>query len=124
MHFSSVPTLIDAHIQSQLEGTPLKGASLFVYVASKNPLVLEDSNKVQLTASLDDQQAYFASFEKIEQGTTINLDNVVVSLDIGKAHSINRVELSSKRVLTEVGSGKEKELKNFELKVALNKVNG
>ena len=45
-------------------------------------------------------------------------------MDIGKRHSINRVELSSKRVLTEVGSGKEKELKNFELKVSLSKVNG
>ncbi len=49
---------------------------------------------------------------------------MVVTLDLGKGHSINRIELSSKRVLTEVGSGKEKELKNFELKVTLGKVNG
>jgi hypothetical protein len=40
MHFSSVPTLIDAHMQCLLEGTVLKNASLFLYVAKKNPLVL------------------------------------------------------------------------------------
>lgn len=124
MHFSSVSTLIDAHVQSLLEGTPLKGASLFLFVASKNPFVLEDTAKLQLTASEDDQQAFSSSFDKIEEGSNISLDNVVVSLDFGKGHSVNKVELSSKRVLTEVGSGKEKELKNFELKVALSKVNG
>jgi hypothetical protein len=124
MHFSSVPTLIDAHIQSLLEGAPLKGASLFLFVASKSPLLLEDTSKVQLAASVDDQQAHFQSYDKIEEGSNISLDNVAINIDFGKGHAINRVELSSKRVLTEVGSGKEKELKNFELKVTLNKVNG
>jgi hypothetical protein len=124
MHFSSVPTLIDAHIKTLLEGSTLKGASLFLFVASKTPLVLEDTNKVQLTASLDDQQAHSQSYDKIEQGSTISLENVAVSVDFGKGHAINRVELSSKRVLTEVGSGKEKELKNFELKVALGRIDG
>ena len=46
MQFSSVPTLIDAHILSLLEGTPLKGASLFLFVTSQSPLALQDSNKV------------------------------------------------------------------------------
>lgn len=124
MHFSSVPTLIDAHIQSLLEGSPLKGASLFLFVATKSPFVLEDTSKVQLYASEDDQQAHFQSYEKIEQGSNISLENVAINIDFGKSHSITRVELSSKRVLTEVGSGKEKELKNFELKVTLRKVNG
>jgi hypothetical protein len=124
MHFSSVPTLIDAHIQSLLEGTPLKSASLFLFVANKNPLLLEDSNKVQVTASEDDLQAYFQSYDKIEQGSNINLDNIVVNIDFGKGHSINRIELSSKKVYIEVGSPKEKELKNFEIKVTLVKING
>ncbi len=113
MHFSSVPTLIDAHFQNLLENSQLKAASLFLYVANKNPLVLEDTNKVQLTASEDDLQAYFQSYDKIDQGTNINLDNLVIHVDFGKGHSINKIELSSKKVFIEVGSNKEKELKNF-----------
>jgi hypothetical protein len=65
MHFSSVPTLVDAHIQSLLENSTLKSASLFLFVANKNPLIFEDSNKVKLTASEDDLQAYFQSYDKI-----------------------------------------------------------
>ncbi len=113
MHFSSVPTLIDAHFQNLLGSSQLKSASLFLYVANKNPLVLEDTNKVQLTASEDDLQAYFQSYDKIDQGTNINLDNLVIHVDFGKGHAINKIELSSKKVFIEVGSNKEKELKNF-----------
>ena len=65
MQFSSIPTLIDAHVQSQLQNIPLKGASLFLYVAHKNPLILEDSTKIKVTASEDDLQAYFQSYDKI-----------------------------------------------------------
>lgn len=65
MQFSSVPTLIDAHLQSQLNNTPLKGASLFLYVAKKNPLTLEDNTKIQLTVSEDDLQAHHVNFSKI-----------------------------------------------------------
>ena len=79
---------------------------------------------MQLTASEDDLQAYFQSYEKIEQGTNISLDNIVVHIDFGKGHSINSVELSSKKVFIEVGSNKEKELKNFEIRLSLSKVNG
>jgi hypothetical protein len=125
MQFSSIPTLIDAHILSLLEGTPLKGASLFLFVTSKTPLTLQDANKVQLTASVDDQQAHHQSYEKIEDGTNVCLENVVVHVDFGKGHSVNRIDLSSKRVLTDIGSSsKEKEIKNFELRVTLNKLNG
>ena len=124
MHFSSVPTLIDAHIQSLLDNSTLKAASLFLFVANKNPLLLEDTNKVQLTASEDDLQAFFQSYEKIEQGTNISLDNIAVHIDFGKGHTINSVELSSKKVFIEIGSNKEKELKNFEIRLSLSKVNG
>ena len=123
MHFSSVPTLIDAHMQCLLEGTALKNASLFLFVANKNPLVLEDSNKVQLSASEDDLQAYFQSYDKIEQGSNISLDAVNVNVDFGKGHSVTRIELSSKKVLIDIGSNKEKELKNFEIKVTVASLN-
>lgn len=93
-------------------------------MASKSPFVLEDTSRVQLTASEDDQQAHFQSFDKIQEGSNISLDNVAVNLDFGKGHSISRIELVSKRVLTEVGSGKEKELKNFELRLSVGKING
>lgn len=65
MQFSSIPTLIDAHVQAQLHNTPLKGASLFLYVSTKNPLVLEDATKIRVSASEDDLQAYFQSYDKI-----------------------------------------------------------
>lgn len=65
MQFSSIPTLIDAHVQAQLYNTPLKGASLFLYVSTKNPLVLEDATKIRVSASEDDLQAYFQSYDKI-----------------------------------------------------------
>lgn len=113
MQFSSVPTLIDAHIQSLLEGSSLKSASIFLYVASKNPLILEDTNKVQLAASEDDLQTYIQSYDKIEQGTNINLDNINIHIDFGKGHSVSKVELSSKKVYIDVGSSKEKDLKSF-----------
>jgi hypothetical protein len=48
----------------------------------------------------------------------------VINVDFGKGHSINRIDFSSKKVFIEVGSGKEKELKNFEIKVTLVKSNG
>ena len=51
MQFSSVPKLIDAYLDAQLRGTAFKGVSLFLYVAKKNPLLLEDAAKVRLTAS-------------------------------------------------------------------------
>ena len=88
MQFSSIPTLIDAHVQSQLQSTPLKGASLFLYVAHKNPLILEDSTKIKVTASEDDLQAYFQSYDKISEGSNICMDNVEVHLDFGKAYTI------------------------------------
>jgi len=42
MQFSSVTPLIDAYMLGQISGKPIKGASIFVYFVSKNPLVLED----------------------------------------------------------------------------------
>jgi hypothetical protein len=123
MQFSSVPTLIDAHVQAQLQNTPLKGASLFLYVANKSPLVLEDATKIKVTASEDDLQAYFQSYEKIAEGSNICLDNVEVHLDYGKGFSIQNIELSSKSVITDVGN-KDSKLKNFELKVSLEKKDG
>ena len=123
MQFSSIPTLVDAHVQTQLQNSPLKGASLFLYVAHKNPLVLEDSTKIKVTASEDDLQAYFQSYDKIAEGSNICLDNVEVHLDYGKGHSITSIELWSKHVIADVGS-KESKLKNFELKVTLEKQDG
>jgi hypothetical protein len=112
MQFSSIPTLVDAHVQAHLHSTPLKGASLFLYVSSKNPLVLEDSTKIRVSASEDDLQAYFQSYDKIEQGSNICLDNVEVHLDYGKGYSIQSIDFSSKNVIADVG-GKDTKLKNF-----------
>ena len=103
MQFSSIPTLVDAHVLSQLQNTPLKGAALFLYVFSKSPLVLEDSTKIKVTASEDDLQAYFQSYDKITEGTNICLDNVEVHIDYGKGYSIHSIELSSKSVITDIG---------------------
>ena len=91
MQFSSVPTLVDAYVQAQLQNTPFKGASLFLYVASKNPLILEDSTKIKVTASEDDLQAYFQSYEKINEQSNICLDNVEVHMEYGKGHSIQNI---------------------------------
>jgi hypothetical protein len=118
MQFSNIPTLIDAHVQSQLHNTSFKGASLFLYVAKKNPLVLEDSTKIQLTASEDDLQAYFQSYDKIAEGSNVCLDNVEVHIEFGKNYKVQNVELSSKSVIADVGE-KDTKLKNFELKVSL-----
>ena len=123
MQFSSIPTLIDAHVQSQLHNTPFKGASLFLYVAKKNPLVLEDATKIQLTASEDDLQAYFQSYDKIAEGSNVCLDNVDVHIEFGKNYRVLNIQLSSKSVVADVGE-KETKLKNFELKVSLQKVEG
>jgi len=123
MQFSSIPTLVDAYVQAQLQGQHLKNPSLFLYVATKNPLVLEDATRIKVTASEDDLQAYFQSYDKIAEGSNICLDNVEVHLDYGKGFSILNIELSSKSVITDVGN-KESKLKNFELKVTLEKKNG
>ena len=48
------------------------------------------------------------------------MDNVEVHLNFGKSYSILNIELSSKNVIADVGS-KETKLKNFELKVSLEK---
>jgi hypothetical protein len=66
MHFSSIPALIDAHVLSLLGGAPLKGASIFLYVAGKNPLILDDSSKARAVAAEDDLETYFQSYDKIE----------------------------------------------------------
>jgi len=124
MQFSSVATLVDAYVLGQINGKPIKGASIFVYVASKNPLILEDNAKIQLTASEDDLQTYFQSYDKISQGSSICLDGVDVHLDYGKGFRLLNVEFSSKRVVTEIGSNKEKDIKNFEIKVVLQKKDG
>jgi hypothetical protein len=91
MQFSSIPTLIDAHVQGQLHNTPLKTASIFLYVHSKNPLILEDSSKVQLIASEDDLQTYFQSYDKITQGTNICLDNVEVHIEFKKGFTVQNI---------------------------------
>jgi hypothetical protein len=124
MEFSSIATLIDAHVLSVLEAKPLKNIALYVYVASKNPLVLEDNAKIQLTASEDDLQAFITSYDKITLGSNICLDNLEVSLELGKGRLPQHIEITSKQVITEIGSAKEIKLKNFELKVALQKRGG
>lgn len=124
MEFSSIATLIDAHVLSVLESKPLKNIALYVYVASKNPLVLEDNAKIQLTASEDDLQAFIQSYDKITLGSNICLDNLEVNLELGKGHVPHHIEITSKQVITEIGSVKEIKLKNFELKVALQKKGG
>ena len=91
MQFSSIPTLVDAHVFSQLQNIPLKGAALFLYVANKNPLILEDSTKIKVTASEDDLQAYFQSYDKITEGTNICLDNAEVHITYGKGYSIQNI---------------------------------
>lgn len=84
MQFSSVPTLIDAHVLGLLNGKPLKNVGLFLFVLSKKPLVLEDANKIQVTASEDDLQAFITSYDKIALGSNICLDNVEVNLELDK----------------------------------------
>ena len=123
MQFSSIPTLIDAYVHGQLTSNALKNPSLFLYVASKNPLILEDSTKIRVTASEDDLQAYFQSYDKIGEGSNICLDNVEIHIEYGKGYSIQNIELSSKSVITDIGN-KESKLKNFELKVTLEKKDG
>ena len=51
------------------------------------------------------------------------MDNVDVHLDFGKSYTILSIELSSKNVIADVGN-KETKLKNFELKVTLEKKDG
>jgi len=87
MQFSSIPTLIDAHVLSLLDGKPLKNIALFLFVASKSPLVLEDNAKIQLTASEDDLQAFIQSYDKISLGSNICLDNLEVNLELGKGRA-------------------------------------
>jgi len=123
MQFSSIPTLIDAHFQSQLHNTPLKGASLFLYVAKKNPFILEDNTKIQLTVSEDDLQVHQVNVNKIMEGSNICLENIDVDIEYGKEHKIQNIQLSSKNVIIDVGE-KESKLKNFELKASLSRIDG
>lgn len=125
MQFSGVATLIDATVLNQLQGKPaLKGASLYLYVLARSPFVLEDKVKLQLTASEDDIQAHEASFEKITEGSNICLAGVEVHIEYAKGYKIQNIEISSKKVITDIGSTKEKEIKNFELKLSLIKKDG
>lgn len=123
MQFNSIPTLIDAHVHNLLHGSHLKGASLFLYVASKSPLILEDSTQIRVTASEDNLQAYFQSYDKITEKTNICLENVEVHLSYSRGFTIQGIELACKSVTTDVGA-KETKLKNFELKVTLEKKDG
>lgn len=78
---------------------------------------------MRLSASEDDLQAHFQSFDKIDQGSNISLDGVNVNVDFGKGHSVTRIELSSKKVIIDIGSNKEKDLKNFEIRVTVEPIN-
>jgi hypothetical protein len=118
MQFSSIPTLIDAHLQLQLHNTSLKGASLFLYVAKKNPFILEDNTKIQLTATEDDLQVDHLNFNKIVEGSNICLENINVDIEYGEDYKIQNIQLSTKSVTIDVGD-KETKLKNFELKTNL-----
>jgi hypothetical protein len=91
MQFSSIPTLIDAYFYHELNQKPLKGASIFVVVSSKNPLILEDHTRSRLTAPDDDFQAYFTSYDKINVGTTICLENVEIKAECTKTFDIESI---------------------------------
>lgn len=65
MQFSSILNLIDASFHHQVNNTPFKGAALFLFVASKEPLQLHDTNRVTLSAPVEDLQAFLQSYDKI-----------------------------------------------------------
>ena len=119
MQFSSILNLIDASFQHQVSNAPFKGASLFLFVNKKEPLELHDTNRVTLSAPVEDLQAFFQSYDKIAVGSNICMDNVEVHPKYAKGYELKEVVFTSKKVITDIGSAKEKELKNFEMKVRL-----
>jgi len=86
-----VPTLVDAYIQSELTSTPLKSASLFLYVAAKDPFTLEDTNKVRVAPSVDDQLAFATYFDRIAEASNICLDNIEVNVSFSKGYAVTQV---------------------------------
>ena len=119
MQFSSILNLIDASFHHQVNNTPFKGAALFLFVASKEPLQLHDTNRVTLSAPVEDLQAFLQSYDKIAENSNICMDSVEVHPVYGKGYDIKEIVFISKKVITDIGSAKEKELKNFEMKVRL-----
>ena len=52
------------------------------------------------------------------------LENIVLKVDFTQGHSISKVDILSQRVISDVGSGKERQIKDIELKLTVAKVNG
>jgi len=69
-------------------------------VASRDPFVLEDTNKVVVEPSVDDQLAFSSSFDKIAEGSNVCLDNIVVNVTYSKGFNVSKVELVSRKLIT------------------------
>ncbi len=52
------------------------------------------------------------------------LENIVLKVDFTQGHSISKIDILSQRVISDVGSGKERQIKDIELKLTVAKVNG
>jgi len=65
MQFSSVTPLIDAYMLGQISGKPSKELQYSFISSAKILLYLRIAIQIQLTASEDDLQTYFQSYDKI-----------------------------------------------------------
>ena len=117
MQFPSVSTLIDKVVESQARGFTLKAPTLYLHVAGTDPLNFQDAAKVPMVVHQDDLETYLTSYDKIGAGTTVCLESCEISLDYGANNDVTSCEIESKNVLIDVGTEKQKKVKNMTMKV-------
>ncbi len=120
MNFSNVSNLIDKVVETQARGTSLGSPTLYLHVSSTDPIEFNDASKVCLVVDKDDFVAYFKDYDKINNGTTVCLENCEVSLDYGTNNEVTACEIESKSVIIDFGNEKQKKVKNFTIKMHVN----
>ena len=81
------------------------------------PIHFYDISKVRLNFSQDDLETYLHSNPQIAFGSTVCLENCEVNLEYGKDNDVLACEIESKKVIIEVGTEKEKKLKDCKVRL-------
>jgi hypothetical protein len=122
---SSVPSIIDYIIEAEAHGKTIQNKpSVILYVSSDKPLEFEDSAKNKLTVNKTNLETYVNNYKQIKAESSIRLEDCEVLLNYGKNKEITGCDIHSKSVTLDVETEKTTKVKNFEIRLTLNAVNG
>lgn len=114
---ASISALIDSYIEEEVHSKARSKFSLYLTASSDEPIHFYDISKVRLNFSQDDLETYLHSNPQIAFGSTVCLENCEVNLEYGKENDVVSCEIESKKVIIEVGTEKEKKLKDCKVRL-------